>query len=167
MQAAGRATRVGAISNDRNAWKDVAKEQRAAPWSLGENVGAGSRKRPGSSRCGSDRRVHRHVEANADLRFDRQAFGGPFYGSYADALADVGAATVDYISFDVDGGWAVGGVQTVLVDNFRIDGVTYTYEPTPTSKDSCKKGGWQSVVRADGSSFKNQGDCIQYVNTGK
>ena len=108
-----------------------------------------------------------NILANADLRFDWQAFGGPFYGSYAGALAGLGAATVDYISFDVDGGWAVGGVQTVLVDNFRIDGVTYTYEPTPTSKDSCKKGGWQSVVRADGSSFKNQGDCIQYVNTGK
>ena len=37
----------------------------------------------------------------------------------------------------------------------------------PTSKDQCKDGGWQNVKRADGSGFKNQGDCIQYVNTGK
>ena len=36
-----------------------------------------------------------------------------------------------------------------------------------TSKDQCKNDGWQSVSRANGSSFKNQGDCIQYVNTGK
>ena len=36
-----------------------------------------------------------------------------------------------------------------------------------TSKDECKKGGWADLTRADGSSFKNQGDCIQYVNTGK
>jgi hypothetical protein len=36
-----------------------------------------------------------------------------------------------------------------------------------TNKNQCKDAGWQSVVRADGSPFKNQGDCIQYVNTGK
>ena len=36
-----------------------------------------------------------------------------------------------------------------------------------TKKDECKKGGWADLTRADGSSFKNQGDCIQYVNTGK
>lgn len=37
----------------------------------------------------------------------------------------------------------------------------------PASKDQCKNGGWMTSVRADGSTFKNQGDCIQYVNTGK
>jgi hypothetical protein len=36
-----------------------------------------------------------------------------------------------------------------------------------TSKNACKKYGWTNLVRADGSAFKNQGDCIQYVNTGK
>jgi hypothetical protein len=36
-----------------------------------------------------------------------------------------------------------------------------------SNKDDCKKGGWQSLSRADGTFFKNQGDCIQYVNTGK
>ncbi len=39
--------------------------------------------------------------------------------------------------------------------------------PQPSSKDDCKKGGWQNLARADASPFKNQGDCIQYVNTGK
>lgn len=34
-----------------------------------------------------------------------------------------------------------------------------------TSKDGCKDDGWQSLVRSDGSTFKNQGDCIQFVNT--
>jgi hypothetical protein len=37
----------------------------------------------------------------------------------------------------------------------------------PTNKDQCKNEGWQSLVRNDGTPFKNQGDCIQYVNTGK
>jgi hypothetical protein len=36
-----------------------------------------------------------------------------------------------------------------------------------TTKQQCKNDGWQSLTRADGSSFKNQGDCIQYVNTGR
>jgi len=36
-----------------------------------------------------------------------------------------------------------------------------------TSKNQCMKGGWQTLFRADGTPFKNQGDCIQYVNTGK
>jgi hypothetical protein len=40
-------------------------------------------------------------------------------------------------------------------------------EDLATKKDECKKGGWAEMTRADGSSFKNQGDCIQYVNTGK
>ena len=36
-----------------------------------------------------------------------------------------------------------------------------------TDKDACKNGGWQQLRRADGSAFKNQSDCVQYVNTGK
>jgi hypothetical protein len=39
--------------------------------------------------------------------------------------------------------------------------------PQPTTAGQCKNGGWQTQFRADGSTFKNQGDCIQYVNTGK
>jgi hypothetical protein len=47
--------------------------------------------------------------------------------------------------------------------------VTYNFEPyrVATSKEQCKNGGYTDLKRADGSSFKNQGDCIQYVNTGK
>jgi hypothetical protein len=37
----------------------------------------------------------------------------------------------------------------------------------PTTANQCKNGGWMTSVRADGSTFKNQGDCMQYVNTGK
>jgi hypothetical protein len=47
--------------------------------------------------------------------------------------------------------------------------VTYDFEPyrVATSKDDCKDGGWQKVKTAGGAGFKNQGQCIQYVNTGK
>lgn len=46
----------------------------------------------------------------------------------------------------------------------------YDFEPplvVATTKAQCMNGGWMSVYRADGSAFSNQGDCIQYVNTGR
>ena len=36
-----------------------------------------------------------------------------------------------------------------------------------TDKNQCKNDGWKTLVRADQTTFKNQGDCIQYANTGK
>jgi YVTN family beta-propeller protein len=39
---------------------------------------------------------------------------------------------------------------------------TITVEPnTPTDKDQCKNGGWQSFTNP---TFKNQGDCVSFVN---
>jgi hypothetical protein len=35
----------------------------------------------------------------------------------------------------------------------------------PTSKEACMNGGWRSFDTPR--TFKNQGDCIQFVNTGK
>ena len=43
----------------------------------------------------------------------------------------------------------------------------YDFEPVVTTKDECKNGGWANVVRADGTAFKNQGDCVSYTNNGK
>jgi hypothetical protein len=38
----------------------------------------------------------------------------------------------------------------------------------PTSTASCKDGGWQFLSMVDGgATFRNQGQCIQFVNTGK
>ena len=39
--------------------------------------------------------------------------------------------------------------------------------PVATDKDQCKQSGWDSIFRGSGGVFRNQGDCIQYVNTGK
>jgi hypothetical protein len=50
---------------------------------------------------------------------------------------------------------------------FLLDNLSYSTSRTPQSSGDCKNGGWQSLTRADGSSFRNQGDCIQYFNTGK
>ena len=37
----------------------------------------------------------------------------------------------------------------------------------PAGETDCKAGGWITHVRADGSIFKSQGDCVQYLNNGK
>lgn len=47
--------------------------------------------------------------------------------------------------------------------------VTYDFElfVTARTKEDCKNGGWQSVRRSDGSTFKNQGDCVSYTSNGR
>src|SRR5436190_2806713 len=66
-----------------------------------------------------------------------------------------------------DGG--AGGTGTFRLDAgcwtgyqpaFRIAAVTIN---VPADANACKNNGWQTATRADGSTFKNQGDCIQYV----
>ncbi|HEX8077741.1 MAG TPA: hypothetical protein VF511_07995, partial [Chthoniobacterales bacterium] len=37
----------------------------------------------------------------------------------------------------------------------------------PTTEAQCKTGGWTSTTRPDGTPFKNQGDCMQFVNNSK
>jgi hypothetical protein len=51
-----------------------------------------------------------------------------------------------------------------------VGGVENTYDfdvpvGPPTSKDDCKKGGWQTFDTPR--KFKNQGDCVSYVANGK
>ena len=80
--------------------------------------------------------------------------GGPF------ASADLRGNGYVWITV-----WQNGfGGDVLGLDNQRTGSLPW---PVPTSKDQCKNGGWQLLFRADGTGFKNQGDCIQYVNTGK
>jgi hypothetical protein len=70
--------------------------------------------------------------------------------------------------FYADGG--AGGVGTFRRDTNWLDfspAVKFTAYTVATAKDGCKGNGWQTLSRADASPFKNQGDCVQYVNTGK
>ena len=64
---------------------------------------------------------------------------------------------------------ALTASSDVLTIGTSGDCITYDFEPykVATSAAQCKNGGYSTLKRADGSSFKNQGDCIQYVNTGK
>lgn len=39
--------------------------------------------------------------------------------------------------------------------------------PLAFNKDQCKGGGWEMLYRANGTRFKNQGDCVSYTSNGK
>ena len=57
-----------------------------------------------------------------------------------------------------------GGVLT-LVGNTGVGGPgDLAFTPVPTNKSQCKNGSWRTNFAF---AFKNQGDCIQFVNTGK
>jgi hypothetical protein len=72
------------------------------------------------------------------------------------------------LGFNIGSGWTgqfsgnVDALEVGVAGNTTI----YDFEPalTPTGKDQCKNGGWQQF---NSPTFKNQGDCIQFVNTGK
>ena len=72
-------------------------------------------------------------------------------------------------------GWKLLVVQPMLADGTKpdgdpvlaIDNASLLSVNLAGSASACKNNGWQAVTRADGSMFNNQGDCIQYVNTGK
>jgi hypothetical protein len=65
------------------------------------------------------------------------------------------------------GGHRYGWIVFHELPFLAIDNTSLVSISEPANKDACKKGGWESLTRDDGSAFKNQGDCVQYVNTGK
>ena len=89
--------------------------------------------------------------------------GGTFYDTWAHAQAAYGNMTITGIQLVPDGGWAVGGTQTVLVDNVMINNTTFTFEAD--NKEACKDGGWQDFTFSPGP-FKNQGDCVSFFANG-
>jgi len=102
-------------------------------------------------------------ETLSGARVDSTQVGGPFYGTWAQAVSAAtgsGYGTISDISVVVDGGWAqTSGSQTVVLDAVSINGVVYTF--TATAKSDCKDGNWQAL------GYKNQGACISFVETGK
>ena len=89
-------------------------------------------------------------------------FGGTLYANWtAFATTNPGyRIATDDVPFVIADQPFQGIISNVQLGQGEAAGVA-------TAKDECKKGGWADLTRADGSSFKNHGDCIQYVNTGK
>ena len=100
-----------------------------------------------------------NLAAPANLVDTSQLPGGTFYEPYAAVQAAYGSYPITGIALVVD-----GPGQTVQFDNTIINTTTYTYEPNvPMSKDQCKNGGYKDF----GTMFKNQGDCVSFVQNGK
>jgi hypothetical protein len=75
-------------------------------------------------------------------------------------------------SLGVNQGSGNGGFHTnvdALYVSVGGNRTTFDFEPyaVATDKDQCKDGGWQNVRRANGTPFKNQGDCVSYTNNGR
>lgn len=89
--------------------------------------------------------------------------GGP--ASYTLANIKTACPGAVVIGFGVNIG-TNNPLYNVETDLFNFNGTTYDFEPfrVARTKDDCKNGGYLTVKRADGSSFKNQGQCIKYVN---
>jgi len=98
-----------------------------------------------------------------------QLDAGTFYDPYATALVKYGDYTVTGIQLVADASWAfTDGEQALDADNTLINATLFTYEvPVPVTKDECKDGGWMTMGRPDGTLFKNQGDCVSFVENGK
>ena len=88
-----------------------------------------------------------------------------YYRYDAEALPEGGPRTVDSILFRTGG----TAVPSTLGNGFVIDNLTIASGPIlvgpPANKDACKNDGWKTFNTPR--TFKNQGACIQYVNTGK
>lgn len=104
---------------------------------------------------------------------------------YIDGVLKItGTSWEDYYAFDTESDPTLNGhsrtVDSLLFreagdpapahfgNGFLIDNLnSASSRPAVTNMDQCKNGGWQNYVRVNATTFKNQGDCIQYVNTGK
>jgi hypothetical protein len=84
--------------------------------------------------------------------------------SWSDIVAAMPNATI-LGGFGVNQGSFSGGL-IAATDALTIayGGNTWVYNFEAFSADECKNGGWETFKRADGSAFKNQGQCIKYVN---
>lgn len=85
-----------------------------------------------------------------------------------DVDPDVTFWNTSHAGFYSDGG--AGGVGTFRADTGWTGyqpAVQFTAFSVALTKDACKANGWKSLSRANGTSFKNQGACVSYVNTGK
>lgn len=79
-------------------------------------------------------------------------------------------STFGAVVFKAGSGWnAFNGNVDAFTIGVNGNNTTYDFEPYAVAKDKddCKKDGWKDLRRADGSSFKNQGDCVSYTNNGK
>lgn len=84
-----------------------------------------------------------------------------YYRFDSEAQPEGGPRTVDSILFRTGGTAAPANAGK----GFLIDNLTILSGSVPQTKDDCKGGQWQTYTIPR--TFNNQGDCLQFVNTGK
>lgn len=87
---------------------------------------------------------------------DAQTFVFKVNGTSVASAPDEGSANIGAVILNSKN-YAPAPSYNVHWSNFAYGNIT----SSPTTKDSCKANGWQDY------GFRNQGLCIQYVNTGK
>ena len=127
-------------------------------------------------------RISLPIDTDGNGTTDMYAFIGAFYcnngAGLVDAINDstcqifVGSESFpNWAAFAAaHSTWQVGAIPFVIADDagfWTVSNVHLGEAAATSDKNNCKSGGWKDLERTDGSSFKNQGDCIQYVNTGK
>jgi hypothetical protein len=98
-----------------------------------------------------------------------QVRAGYGHATWAEVQAFLPEATVLGIGVNQGGG---NGGQTSQVDLLTVNDTIYDFGQAPTppppakpqTADDCKNDGWKTYTDP---SFPNQGQCIQFVNTGK
>ncbi len=118
---------------------------------------------PNYTGCGIGPGSTGNLVETAEPRFDVTqltcvvAPANAFYATYEEAAACIGDREVEGIQLVVDN----GNIEIEVDPNVAVD----VEIGPPTSKDQCKNCGWATFNTPR--TFKNQGDCIQFVNTGK
>ncbi|HEX8286784.1 MAG TPA: hypothetical protein VF556_02245 [Pyrinomonadaceae bacterium] len=92
--------------------------------------------------------------------------GGPPFYTLAGLEASCPSAVVIGLGVNIG---TYNPNYNVYTDLVNLNGTTYDFEPylIVSNAGQCKKGGWQTLRRADGTPFTNQGDCVSYTNNGK
>ena len=110
-----------------------------------------------------------HVVAGDAMR---SVLADPTTGAWTADFSQPGQQAWETSVFDIDADTVGIAVQIDGANNFAGTFVFWAPtgappEPVPESKADCRKGGWRDLARPDGTSFRNQGQCIKYVSTGR
>jgi uncharacterized delta-60 repeat protein len=103
-------------------------------------------------------------------RYDSSGSLDPSFGASGIVTTPVGSdSAANAVAVQSDGKIVAAGLgnRNLVFPDFFSDFAVVRYQgtppppPSPTSKDQCKNGGWQTFTNP---SFKSQGACIKYVN---
>ena len=90
---------------------------------------------PNFTDCTTNSQSGLNMIGMADLRYDLTQYGGPFYGSYAQAQALVGNLPILRASLVLDAGW--GGDQRLTLTSATVNTNTFTPQPPTPPTPTC------------------------------